>query len=524
MKFDDKSMVGIGADGNVITCAKLLSPADCGFVNGAAVCGKCGAAPVRVKIAPMESTEEDDMKDKAYETGHTETPVPAAKKKLKPRELVIPDAAEPEGEVLDEDIDGSEEELDEEGNPILKKTDEEELDEEGNPVVKEAEEELDEEGNPVAKDEELDIDDDDDDDDDDEEELAEKGSNWRIPPKKSSKKKKIAVDEYGDPVGEDIDDDVEEKSDESGMDVFRQLRLESLGLSSDEFGSDGFICAIERKSLLGGASVCDDCPGGCMAEKGMPSLLHVEGLAEDMFGGTVLDSGYSADADMFVVDVQVKDGKAVEIFVDGTSGEVMGWHRLDSGIFEQKSAIDEVQLISFNEAAEIAIKSIDGHVVAVEPDTFEGLDAYAVEIDAFDGKSYDVFVSLDGEVLGYDKYEQDEAEEIEAEAAEIALKRAFSDENRTQMAAEGSAMPDGSFPIKSQEDLRNAIQSVGRAKDKTAARNHIMKRATDLDMANLIPATWVAGVEEKSAPVIDTDGDFLKQLVEFQLLEIDNNS
>ena len=60
-------------------------------------------------------------------------------------------------------------------------------------------------------------------------------------------------------------------------------------------------------------------------------------------------------------------------------------------------------------------------VVAVEPAIFEGFDSYQVEIDGLDGKSYDAFVSLDGEVLGYDQWDYDDTAEIEAEAAELAL-------------------------------------------------------------------------------------------------------
>lgn len=325
----------------------------------------------------------------------------------------------------------------------------------------------------------------------------------------------------------------EEPSDE--MERMRARRLTSMGMKSADVGTKGYMCAIDRKVYPGGVSVCDDCPGGCVSEKGMPGLLHVEGLAEEMFDGKILDSGYSAEADMFVVDVQAKDGRAVEVFVDGTNGEVLGWHKLDSETFEQKSLVDEMMLIDFNEAAEIATKSIQGTVVAVEPDVFEGFDAYAVEIDGLDGKSYDVFVALDGEILGYDKYEEDEAADIEAEAAEVALKRAFSDEQRMRMAEEGTALPDGSYPIATRADLSNAIQAYGRAKDKAKAKAHIMKRAKALGAEEMIPENWKSSeksVDADAVAVIDrpetaqvADDSFLASLMEFELLnaEIENS-
>lgn len=316
---------------------------------------------------------------------------------------------------------------------------------------------------------------------------------------------------------EETDDEEEDESDNE-MEQMKSRRLSTMGYKTADVGARGYLCAIDRKVYPGGQPVCDECVGGCMAEKGMPGLLHVEGIAEDMFDGKVLDSGYSAEADMFVVDVEAKDGRPIEVFIDGTSAEVLGWHKLDNNAFEQKSLVDEMMLIDFNDAAEIATKSIQGHVVAVEPDVFEGYDAYAVEIDGLDGKSYDVFVSLDGEVLGFDKYEEEDAQAIEAEAAEIALKRAFTPEQRERMAEEGTALPDGSYPIGNKEDLANAIQAFGRAKDKSAAKRHIMKRAKALGAESMIPATWVVGSKSSQTTNNGADDNFMSQLLEFELL------
>jgi hypothetical protein len=61
---------------------------------------------------------------------------------------------------------------------------------------------------------------------------------------------------------------------------------------------------------------------------------------------------------------------------------------------------------------------------------------------------------------------------------------------REDLAKTGEAMKDGSFPIKNVEDLKNAIQAHGRAKDIAAAKKHITKRARALGKYNLIPAEW----------------------------------
>jgi len=74
--------------------------------------------------------------------------------------------------------------------------------------------------------------------------------------------------------------------------------------------------------------------------------------------------------------------------------------------------------------------------------------------------------------------------------AEMQLKRAFSPEKRRDLAKSGIALPDGSFPIVTTEDLKNAIMAFGRAKNKAAAKRHIIKRARALKKTSLIPENW----------------------------------
>lgn len=71
-------------------------------------------------------------------------------------------------------------------------------------------------------------------------------------------------------------------------------------------------------------------------------------------------------------------------------------------------------------------------------------------------------------------------------------KRDYSTASRERMAREGVAMRDGSFPIANEADLRNAIQSVGRASNYEAARRHIIRRARALGLTELLPEDWNA--------------------------------
>lgn len=81
-----------------------------------------------------------------------------------------------------------------------------------------------------------------------------------------------------------------------------------------------------------------------------------------------------------------------------------------------------------------------------------------------------------------------EVPEITAE--ELEGKRHFSAEERESLAKRGYALPDESFPIENTEDLRNAIKLVGKAKDPSAARRHIIKRAKALGAEDMLPDSW----------------------------------
>lgn len=67
----------------------------------------------------------------------------------------------------------------------------------------------------------------------------------------------------------------------------------------------------------------------------------------------------------------------------------------------------------------------------------------------------------------------------------------YDTEQRKRMAENGTAMPDGSYPIADCEDLANAIQAIGRAKDPEATKAHIRKRKRALGCEDIeIPDTW----------------------------------
>ena len=68
----------------------------------------------------------------------------------------------------------------------------------------------------------------------------------------------------------------------------------------------------------------------------------------------------------------------------------------------------------------------------------------------------------------------------------------ISRKTRMRLAEEGKALPDGSFPIRNPQDLRNAIRAYGRAKpgSRGKVKRHIMKRAIGLNKEEIIPENW----------------------------------
>lgn len=86
-------------------------------------------------------------------------------------------------------------------------------------------------------------------------------------------------------------------------------------------------------------------------------------------------------------------------------------------------------------------------------------------------------------------YQPDEGDDENIIRGEDAF-REISEEDRKRLADEGKALPDGSFPIENVDDLKNAIQAIGRASDPAAAKAHIKKRAKALGHEELIPEDW----------------------------------
>ena len=70
------------------------------------------------------------------------------------------------------------------------------------------------------------------------------------------------------------------------------------------------------------------------------------------------------------------------------------------------------------------------------------------------------------------------------------MPRTFTGEQRRELARRGMAMPDGGYPIRNIEDLKNAIQAYGRGTNPPAVKKWIKKRAKELGAEEILPENW----------------------------------
>ena len=436
--------VNVDAEGGILGCAKGVDIAQCGYVKGDKVCGKCGAVPVEMKVMPASVA--DELVAKAAKLEEELARTKAAMKPQKPvRKIQMEDADSEEEEAASVADEVAEDEGMNEDVEVA-------------PEVPEGEEDAEEE--------------------DAEEE---------------------AVDEEAETADEEETED-EEEDDEEGMesnpqsllDKFRKARLQQIGVKSADVGQHGYKCAMDGKVYAGGTPPCADCAGGCFGTKGEVTILHAEGISQTLVKGDVVDSAYIQKADMFVTTIRRKDGKMFDVYVDSV-GEIRGHNLIDSSTIHDP-AVDDLTMVTFDEAANIAMMHLqrkDAEVVSIQPAAFEGHEAYVVDIQCKTGESYDVFVGIDGTLLGYETLQEPDIEEIEAEAAEIALKSAYPLAVRSELAKAGIAMPDGSFPILAHNDLLNAIQASKRATNQKEVREHIVLRAKTIGYENSVPPAWM---------------------------------
>ena len=191
---------------------------------------------------------------------------------------------------------------------------------------------------------------------------------------------------------------------------------------------------------------------------------HSPMVIEGIIDGTV--RGVSVDVDDVEVDMSYADPE-----YDENSG------RMPVTVFKSAriAGVTIVPIPAFQEAYIALGHEFEEELAAGEVMPEEALAACGCAKGPEDDENPDV-------ELGYDAF------------------RNYTAEERRRMAENGQALPDGSYPIADEEDLKNAIQAIGRAKDPEAARAHIKKRAKALGKEALIPEDWALVASAEFAP------------------------
>lgn len=169
-----------------------------------------------------------------------------------------------------------------------------------------------------------------------------------------------------------------------------------------------------------------------------------------------------------------------------------GWINLGNEFAEELDAESLAACATCNQQAE-----------EENPDIELGYDVYSDQV---------IFVNLgqmtEEDLERYDALTPDEQILFAAESGMIERIESYRDvstKERRKLAKEGKALPDGSFPIANEEDLRNAIQAIGRASDPEAAKRLIKKRAKELGKEDLIPEDWSADVHSYTPDMSDDE-------------------
>lgn len=295
--------------------------------------------------------------------------------------------------------------------------------------------------------------------------------------------------------------------------------LQAIGLDTEP-EEDEFLCSIERKMLKG--DVCAHCRGGCMPEgekKELPGLLDIELKATDEYG-VVIASGYDPASDLFLLNVERKDGKVIEVAYDG-HGEGLGWQLLNQDLVQNKDALAGQKVVSFDEAAEIAARELEGEAKSVEASIYmldgDAIDAYVVEVVTPEGKSFDAHIRIDGEVIGYDEF-MDEAEvkagdmDMPKKPAAPAAPDAPAAPNSGKLASQVSAIEDA-------ETLKSVIEAIGEDVDVVPddVKGALIATAKKLDATEYLPKAWMSAEDspaEDAAEAAPVEEEASKKSVE----------
>ena len=196
-------------------------------------------------------------------------------------------------------------------------------------------------------------------------------------------------------------------------------------------------------------------------------------------------------------DEKKEEAAAQGMCCDG-SGRTQDEHRHDAG---HCCSDDLVQDTGTNDISQVPVHGVvSGGKTTKAKSTRDGDESDGADLDQ--RRLYQLFLGrfIDA-ALAMQEMDDAEFETLGADDLEnlYLCSEYISTDERQKAAKSGSALSDGSFPIRNRRELKAAIRLVGRSKhSKATVRRHIIKRARALGLTSLLPDDW--GVTQEAVP------------------------
>lgn len=145
--------------------------------------------------------------------------------------------------------------------------------------------------------------------------------------------------------------------------------------------------------------------GEVKEDEGIDAPFTIDELREfttEYFDAKVLDDGQSEDGELYLARLEMKNGVVREAWFNVKTAELLDVLRVDP---EELGLNETGDIISMDDASALALKTVEGEVLAVVAENWNDQDVWIAEMVGKDGNDHDVYISLDGVVVGHDTYE-----------------------------------------------------------------------------------------------------------------------
>ena len=227
-----------------------------------------------------------------------------------------------------------------------------------------------------------------------------------------------------------------------------------------------------------------------LAASGGKSLGAVRAMHGPVAAGKLTDIAFDDDAKRITVAAKIVDDdewrKVQEGVYTGFSQGgryVKRWPDADTGLTRYTAEPHEISLVDLPCVRDATFEVVKNGVV--EKRAFAARPEAAAPGQETDAVTAPIDQTLDA-----------------IDAALGAEKREFSAAEREKDAEAGVAMPDGSYPIKSAEDVENAVRDYNRSGQKPDVKAHIIARAKAIGAESALPDDWTKKAEKSAAPIV----------------------